>query len=419
MPRLNVKLVAVASTAALLMSAVVGIVPSSATSKHVAHSKSPLTYGELLPITGPIAAVIAGVIQGANVATKVINNSGGVLGHPLVAAAQDTTGDIADAITGFRSLELKHPVFELGPTSLEAAGVINLYGPAHLPDFTADGSPSLDVNHLKYVYRTLPSDSNVAKGMAAYAIHKGYTRAALMFESSSNAQEFTPVLTKGYTSHGGTVTSNVTLTAGQTDYSSEIEQVFATNPQVIFMQVDAQTAGTLFANMTTLNDVKVPIIMTNDGTNPAILAAVGPAIAQKWVTAVNATSPTNSSGYKSFVSYWKHYEHSNTPALYAATLYDSINIAALAMTEAKSTNPTVWNRFVRLVADGPGKACYRYSQCQKILRSGQKISYQSAGGVQNFDKYNGLNGSFDVEQSLPSGSFNILYQESSKLIAGY
>lgn len=397
---------------------VVALAACSSGGTAASKSGSTLNYGELFPITGQISGYVKGIMEGAAIATSVINHAGGVMGHPLNAVAQDTTGDVADAMTGFRSLELKSPVFELGPSSLEINGVISQYDPAHLPDFTSAQLPSLENAHYKYVYRPISSDAIMAKGMAAYAISKHITRAAEVFINTANAQALIPPLTKSYTSHGGTVTANVVLSPSQSSYASEVQQIFATNPQALFMQVDPQTAGTFVRNMESLGDMKVPLIWTDSGLDPLVLGAIGPTIAQRWLTGMLGASPSGSA-YTSFLSYWKHYEHTQTPMSQAANLYDAVNLAALAMTAAKSTDGTKWIHFVKQVSQGKGQVCTTYLACVKLLNSGKQINYDGASGTLTFNASNGVTTPFDVVQPQPSGAFKVVLHEPIKMLNRY
>src|ERR1700686_5028266 len=92
---------------------------------------SPVVFAALVPLTGR-ATIGTPVLQGATAAMNVINKHGGVMGRPLQVIAGDTASDPVDAVTAWRQLEIQHPVFEVGPTTLEISAVLNLYDPAKL-----------------------------------------------------------------------------------------------------------------------------------------------------------------------------------------------------------------------------------------------------------------------------------------------
>ena len=96
----------------------------------------------------------------------------------------------------------------LGPTVFTAGAVIKLFDPSKLVDFLVAGATTYDTMNYQYVFRVTVSDATMAKGMAAYAIAKGYKHAALIFDSGANSQTIAAPLIADYTAHGGTVVAN-------------------------------------------------------------------------------------------------------------------------------------------------------------------------------------------------------------------
>ncbi len=135
-------------------------------------SGSSVLMAELFPMTGQISFVGSALLHGATVGQYVVNHNGGILGRKLDAELQDDAGDTVDAVPAWHALELKGPAFMLGPTVFTAASVIRLFGPSHLVDFLVAGATTYDHMNYPYVFRVTVSDSTMAKGMAAYAIHR-------------------------------------------------------------------------------------------------------------------------------------------------------------------------------------------------------------------------------------------------------
>jgi hypothetical protein len=73
----------------------------------------------------------------------------------------------------------------------------------------------------------------------------------------------------------------------------------------------------------------------------------------------------------------------------AVHLYDGINLAALAMVEAKSTVPSVYAPYIVKVGDGTAGAVVVHSYAEGIaaLKSGKAIRYEGPGGPTSFDSY--------------------------------
>lgn len=342
-------------------------------------------------------------LHGAKVAIQDINANGGCNGAQLVPVLSDTAGDSVDAVTALRNLQTNNPAFVLGPSSLSIEGVINQFDPAHLVDFAEGGTTQIDHMTNKYVFRNTPSDSTLAVGMAAYAIQKGYTKAALFFESTSNAQGVVQPLTSAYTAHGGTVTDNVSVTPHESSYRTEIEKMFATNPQAIFMQTDPQTAATFFQDVKQLGHMNVPFIQTDAGADINMAKAMGLQDASKYLTGMNGAAPTGEA-WQHYLQVYQQVWSSNQPVALSQNTYDAAVIACLAMTAAHSFDSTKWVNYVTKVANGPGTDVYTYAGGVAALKAGKTINYSGASGNDNYNQYHNVFGDWDVVQWDAQGS---------------
>jgi branched-chain amino acid transport system substrate-binding protein len=64
----------------------------------------PYKIGVTYPLTGPLAVNTPAVLAGAQIAVADINKAGGVKGHPLVLAVEDTQGTPQGGVTAMRKL---------------------------------------------------------------------------------------------------------------------------------------------------------------------------------------------------------------------------------------------------------------------------------------------------------------------------
>ena len=377
----------------------------------------PITVGELFPMTGREPFVGQWFLHGAKVGIANVNANGGCGGHQINAQLADTGGDAVDAVTALKQLQLSNPAYILGPSSLEIEGVINQFDPAHLPDFVEGGTTQLDHMTNTYVYRTTPSDSTLAIGMAYYAIQKGYTKVGVFFESTSNAAGIVDPLTKAFTGHGGTVTDQELVTPHQSSYRSEVQKLFAGNPQAIFMQTDPQTASTFFSDVQQLGHMNVPFILTDAGADINMAKAMGLANAAKWLTGMNGSPPAG----PAWTYYTQEYQKvwgTNQPVTLSQNTYDSVVIACLAMTAAKSTDPTKWISYVNKVAEGNGTKVYNYADGVAALNKGQSINYEGASGSCDYNQYHNVAGAWDVVQWNTAGTtMNTVFHISEAQIA--
>lgn len=370
--------------------AVTGCSSSGATNSH-----EKLTIGEIFPFTGSKSILSDWGTHGVAAGIYEVNHNGGALGHQLQTASADDAADSVDTLPAFRKLLLDHPVAVVGPFSPTIEAVINNFGPNHVPDFMIGGSTALDKMKYPYVFRTTSSDSNESVAMAYYAAKtKGFKTASLIFDNSANSQGFVAPLTKAFEKLGGKVLSSQTIVPGQGSYRSELSKAFAGHPDVIFSSFDTQTASTLWANAAQLGYLDSPWVGDDLQSSKAYAQAFG-ANAPKNLFAAVAASPSGS-GYTHFLADYKAVYGNAQPLPTTFNEYDSIVIAALAMTEAKSTDPKVWVSHIADVASPPGTQCSDYKSCVALLDKGKQIDYQGAGGDDNFNTNHNVFSGFSV-----------------------
>jgi len=387
-----------------------------------AANTGPIQVGELFPMTGREPFVGQWFLHGAKVGIYEVNHNGGVMGRQLNATLADTGGDGVDAVTALKQLRTLNPTFILGPSSLEIEGVINQFDPAQLPDFVEGGTTQLDHMTNKYVYRTTPSDSTLAIGMSYYAINKlTCTKAGYFFENTSNAAGVIAPLVTSYTTHGGTIlpNANVEVTPHESSYRTEVETLFANNPQCIFMQTDPQTASTFFANVRQLGHLNVPFILTDAGADINMAKALGLADATKWMTGMNGAPPAGPA-WQHFTGLYQTVWGTNQPVALSQNTYDSVIIAALAMTEAGTTDPTKWINDVSDVAANPnGVKVYTYADGVAALKAGKKINYEGASGSDDYNQFHNVAGAWDVVNFDASGNLQTVYFVPEAQIAAW
>lgn len=379
----------------LVSMAGVGISSGSA----VAAAKlKPLVVGGMFPFTGTKSLLSQWGTHGVKVGIYEVNQAGGVLGHKLVSSYVDDAADSVDALPAFRKLELSHPTVIIGPFSPTIEAVINQFKPNDVVDFMVGGLTTLDNMNYPFVFRTSSSDSNEAIAMAYYAISKGYTTASMIFDNSSNSQGFIPPLEAAYKALGGTIQQNITLTPGQSSYSTELTQAFAAKPQVIFDSMDSQTAATLFTDGQQLGYMNIPWIGDDLQSAPkgSYAQAFGPTASTELTAALPASPSTADDAYNHFLADYQSVWRTTTILPTTFNEYDSIVISALAMTLAKSTNPKVWVKDIIKVSNPPGRVCGTYKTCLALIKAHKKINYDGAAGNDDFNKYHNVFSGFEM-----------------------
>jgi ABC-type branched-subunit amino acid transport system substrate-binding protein len=368
---------------------------SGSPAKSAGGAKGDLTVGELFPFTGPKALLSSWGTHGVDTGIYEVNKAGGVMGQKLKAVSADDAADSVDALPALRKLLLNNPVEVIGPFSPTIMSVINNFGPSNVTDFMIGGATQLDNMKFPYVFRTTSSDSNESVAMAYYAAKvKGYKTASLIFDNSANSQGFVAPLMKAFKALGGTIQQNLTIVPGQGSYRSELTKAFADHPDVVFNSMDLQTASTLWANAQQLGYLKTPWIGDDLQSSADYAKAFGPTVTTQ-LTAALAAAPTGS-GYNHFLADYKAVFKTDKPLPTTFNEYDAIVIGALAMTEAKSTDPKVWSKHISDIASPPGTACDAYASCLKLVNAGKEINYEGAGGNDDFNKFHNVFSGFSM-----------------------
>ncbi len=357
-----------------------------------------LVVGGIFPFTGTKSLLSSWGTHGVAVGIYEVNHNGGVLGHQLKSVFVDDAADSVDVLPAFRKLELSHPTVIIGPFSPTIEGVINQFQPNDVVDFMVGGLTTLDNMNKKFVFRTSSSDSNESIAMAQYAISKGWTTASLIFDNSANSQGFIAPLEAAYKALGGTIQQNITLTPGQSSYSSELTSAFAAKPQVIFDSMDTQTAATLFSDGQQLGYMSTPWIGDDLQSAPqgAYAKSFGPTASTDLTAALPATPTTADGAYNHFLADYQQKWRTTTILPTSFNEYDSIVIASLAMTMAKSTDPKVWVKDVVAVSNPPGTVCGTYASCVALIKAGKQINYDGASGSDDFNKFHNVFSGFQM-----------------------
>jgi branched-chain amino acid transport system substrate-binding protein len=373
-----------------------------------------VSFGVLSCFTGPLAVLGQAMLQGSQVAQKVINASGGVLGKQLDLSHADTQCDEADAVPAVRQLLSTDSVSGIiGPETQEIAAVSPIVSAAKIPTEFQGGSTAFDKNTNQYLWRDSPSDSQLGVAMALYAYTKGYRNAALVFYSDIAAQTFPPPITKTFEKLGGKIAISITIAPDQTDYKSQMQQVIATKPDVIFTQTDAATAAVMFKNFKDLDNLAIPFVGTDVTGGDDYLKAITYQVAHDHLISVYGTSVSSAAADEFTKDFNAMFGASNQPLANANYAYDSVISQALAIDKANSIAGPDINAALATVSNPPGTQCYTYASCLALIKAGTKINYDGASGPLDYNQYHNTFGPYAAWQQDPATGQQVSVQVMS------
>jgi branched-chain amino acid transport system substrate-binding protein len=405
-----------AAAGALLLSATA----ACSSAQPEAAKNSTLTVVAFNPFTGPDASFGPEMWAGCQAATTAINAAGGVLTDKVACTSVDTRGDPADAVTGGAKVlaTTSHLLGVLGPSSDEADATAPLINAAKVPMFADTGEASFDHNKLPYFWRIVPADDERGYAMALYAKQKGYLRAAAVFGNDIGSQIGVPTLLKGYSELGGQMVLNQKIVLGQTSYQTEVEQLIAAKPQVIFTETSPQANATYLAELQQLGHL-IPVIGTDVTIQPswftAMAGAIGKPAVSKYFAAESPYAPASGVAWQVFNKDLMASASVPKPAQwstdsYTMGYYDSVIVMALAATVAKSTSPTVWNASIPAVTTASPGAMVVHSFAAGVaaLQAGKKIDYVGAAGIIDFNQWHNSSGGFEIAAYQPNGDLSVV-----------
>jgi ABC-type branched-subunit amino acid transport system substrate-binding protein len=392
------RLVATSVVSAFVLAACGG---SSSTSGKL--PTGPVTMGVLSCFTGTLASLGQAMLQGSQVAQKAINDGGGILGQQLVINHADTQCDEADSVPATRALLAgSNLVGIIGPETQEINAVSPIVTSAKVPTQFQGGSTLFDQNANQYLWRDSPSDSQLGVAMALYAYNKGYRNAALVFYSDIAAQTFPPPIMNTFKKLGGTIATSITVAPDQTDYKTQVQQVIATKPDVIFTQTDAATAAVLFKNFKDLDNLAIPFVGTDVTGGDDYLKAITYQVAHDHLISVYGTSVTGAATDEFIKVFAAVVGANQQPLANANYAYDAVISQALAIDKANSISGPDINAAMTEVTNPPGTQCYTYATCLALIKAGTKINFDGASGPLDFNKYHNVFGPYAAFQQDPA-----------------
>jgi branched-chain amino acid transport system substrate-binding protein len=388
----------------------------------------PLTVADLAPFTGPDAALGPTYLASCFGATQAINNAGGVLGHTMNCKSVDTRGDPADAVPATRQMFASTPGLSvvIGVTSDEAASVVPIINANHMVVFGMTGQSEFSSTHFDYFYRLVAPDLDESYAMVAIAQQKHYSRIALAFGNDIGSQTFVQPAIGAIRKAGMSLVDNETLDLHATTFRTEASKIVAAHPDVILTEALGSTAASFLSEVKQLNGgTMIPIIGTSASIDPAwytsVVGAIGaPTLASSFVAdnlVVESSGPAYQVYSKNLLAEKGKVGDTGNFNTYltapgAVHLYDGINLAALSMIAANSTDPKVYRPFIEKIGNGtPGATLVTsFADGAAALKAGKSIRYEGPGGPTAFDSFHDSTGLFEVDTYDGTGQVKVVGQ---------
>lgn len=404
--------------AAVLAASIVAVPAFGQTSSRGSASGGTLQFAVVQPATGPDADFAIHVMAGCAPAAIAIDGAGGILGHQIQCTLTDTRGDPADAVPAVNKLlaTASNLVGIIGPSSDEATTVAPLINRAHIPFMTESGQSFFDHSPYPYFFRIIPPDDASGYAMALLGHERHFKSAAIVVGTDIGSQAVVKTLDRGLQNLGSPrVVVHDSITFDQPSYRTEVEKLIAAHPQVIFEELDPQTAATFHSELQELAGKQLPVIATGTNTDPAWYKAMVAAVGKQALSRdFEGTGPAVVSSGPAWAAYraalLKSGKQVSNPGQYSTdgfpqAFYDSATIMAIAMLEAHTTTPSAYNAYIpKVVAASHGAVVvHSFAQAKKELAAGHRIQYVGVTGQMAFDRWRNSPGSLQIFHWTTSG----------------
>jgi ABC-type branched-subunit amino acid transport system substrate-binding protein len=342
-----------------------------------------LVLGSLLPLTGDLAFLGPPEVAGVQLAIEDMNKAGGVLGKDVrltQADSGDGSPDIApsetdkllnagaDAVIGAASSSVSLSVLD----KITSAGVVQM-SPAN----TSTAFDNCDDDG--YYFRTSPSDVLQGAVMANLVSQDGHDTVSIMARQEAYGEALANQVEQVFTQQGGQVVDKVFYTPEATNWSSEVQEIAAGDPEAIVLIAFEETTSIIpemIRNNIGPADKKIYFV---DGNTADYSGEFPPGT----LKGVRATFPgaelTGDFRQRLLTVNPKLTEFTYGPESYDATIL--LGLAALA--GGDDSGATIASNLHDVSAEGT--ACTTFDECAQMLEQDQDINYEGVSGPIDFN----------------------------------
>ncbi len=356
-----------------------------------------IPIGILVPYTGEMGAFGVSVFDGAKTAVEEINKAGGPLGKPIKLYTEDDRSRVEDGIKGFKKLVNTNKVVAVnGPLSDSMLAVMD-YARDSQVLITSPMAGSIEIDNIEnpYKFRSVPSDAMDGKVVAKFLLDQGFKEIALLYQNDESKESIAKTAGEEFKKLGGKLVAEIPFNPGQTTYQAELQKVYASKPQLLFLSAGQESGSTILKNWYQQN-YGGKIMLSADMAVQRIIDITGKKIMEGIWTEVSSSS-TDSEWYKRYEKLHKDFA-GKEPGPFSANAYDMQVILALATEAAGKTEGKAIAENMRKVANPPGEVVHTYEEGIKLLREGKKINYEGVSGSVDFDDKGNVYGSYSILQ---------------------
>ncbi|HET7112024.1 MAG TPA: ABC transporter substrate-binding protein [Pyrinomonadaceae bacterium] len=293
-------------------------------------------YGDL---TGRTASFGVSTKNGVEMAVDEINKAGGIMGRKVRVIVEDDQGEPNKAATVVSKLvnqdKVEAVIGEVASSnSLAAAPKAQ---EARVPMISPSSTNPAVTQVGDYIFRVCFIDPFQGEVMAKFAANNlKAKRAAILYDFNADySRGLREFFTRSFTKLGGQIVADQSYTQGDRDFSGQLTQIRAANPDVIYVPGYYGEVGVI-SNQSKQLGIKAPLL-GGDGWDAEQLWQLGGASLNGNYISNHYSVDDPSPAIQKFVADY-HARYKAKPDALAALGYDSMKVLADAITRAAGTD---------------------------------------------------------------------------------
>jgi branched-chain amino acid transport system substrate-binding protein len=321
-----------------------------------ADDASVFRIGEYASLTGETASFGQSSHQGTRMAVDEINAAGGVLGRQLKLITEDDRSTAGEPANVVRKLISRDKVVAVlgevaSSRSLEAAPICQQ---ARIPMISPASTNPKVTETGDFIFRICFIDPFQGAVMSKFALGTlQATKAAVLTDVKNDySVGLSRFFKEHFTANGGTIVSEQSCSAGDTDFKAQLTAIKATAPDVLFVPVYYNECALIALQARDLG-ITAPLLGGDGWDSPKLLEIGGKAVEGGYFSnhySVEDQSPA----VQEFIRKYKDRHGGEQPDAMAALGYDSARILADALQRAGGADPDKLRDAIAATRDFPG-----------------------------------------------------------------
>lgn len=309
-----------------------------------AAAQETIKIGALYNVTGGMSSLDGPSLNGAKLAAKQINDSGGLLGKKVELIAPDTKTDQQETAKAAQRVLSEGVVAGIGQSDTTfVMAAAPLFQEKGIPFVTSGAThPMLPQWVGEYMFMTPFGDDDQSYAIADYTYDKLGARQVAVWTDQS--MDFTKALSKffkeRFQDRGGKVVGEDSFMMGDTDFSAQIARLASLDPKpdAVFVSAIPSEAG-LSVKQIREQGIDMPIV-SGDGFDTELVSTVpGPDLADKVYFSTHTYRADDRPEVAKFIEDYKAEYGKEPENAFAPLGYDAMMLVADAIKRAGSADP--------------------------------------------------------------------------------